>query len=159
MTRVQNDQPHTGINLISHAFDHIIGYVAMGRMSPPDQHIRFGQPVLRQTMFRLLQCGSFGMNSCVCVQRIRNAAMHAIGIKIGNNLICLFMDILAPDNNSDRHDMAPWIRIRSVSAITNARALSSPIINCEQKRRADEFGAQCRYSTRERPGRSILTET
>ena len=54
MRGMQQDQTHSGPDRLGHTLDHGILDLAMRGMTPPDQHVRFGQTVGGQAMFGFL---------------------------------------------------------------------------------------------------------
>ena len=110
MRRMQQDQTHAGPDRLGHTFDHGILDLAMGGMPPPDQHVRFGQTGSRQAMFGFLQSGRGGRNPLVGVQRIGNALVHPLGVNVCDDLVCLFVDVFAPDHCADDHAFPPDMR-------------------------------------------------
>ena len=100
---MQQDQTHARIHVICDPFDNLVRDVAMGCVTPPKQDIGVGQTCLGQAMFGLLQSRGRGIDS-IGPQASGNRLVHALGIDIGHNFVCLFVDVLAPHNCSNRHD-------------------------------------------------------
>jgi hypothetical protein len=54
-------------------------------------------------VFQLLQRGCLCGNAIVLGQGCCDAVMHAIGIDVGNQSICLLVNVLTPNKGSDHH--------------------------------------------------------
>jgi hypothetical protein len=84
--------------MVCDAFNNSIINIAVRGVGPPNQNIRFGQPLFRQSMLGLLQgCGC--RNDSIRNQNICNRTVHSLGIEVGNDLISLLVDVFTPNDN------------------------------------------------------------
>ena len=121
---MQEDHTHAGPDGLGHTLDHFILHVAMGGMAPPDQHIGFGELLGGHPMVRVLQGDSGGLDSVFLVQKFGNRAMHGLGVDLGNDAVLVFVDVLAPDGDTDRHGFS------CLAGETVALALSETLWMC-----------------------------
>ena len=102
MRRMQGHEAHSLPDMTRDPFDDLVGNLPMGGVSPPEKHVGFGQSLFEQAVFRLLQCRRLGSDIGFGVQGRRDAPMHAVRIDGAHDIAGLLVDVLAPDNRSDR---------------------------------------------------------
>ncbi len=100
---MQHDQAHALPDMLHDALDHDVIDLVMGGMAPPDQHVGFGQRRLGAAVLGLLQGRGLDRNIGVLLQQRRDLVVHAVRIVFGDNLVLLLVDVLAPDQGTDRH--------------------------------------------------------
>ena len=103
MTRVQHDKTHALEDAALDTIDDGVGHLAVGHVSPPDQDIRVFQPLLAQTVSRLVEPGRADGQLHIPAQERRDRLVHAVGIKSGNRGILFFVAKLAPDSDTEAH--------------------------------------------------------
>ncbi|MNC54867.1 hypothetical protein D3C75_1043640 [compost metagenome] len=91
----------------------------MGGMPPPQQHIRAGQPLLRQTVLQLIQSRRHNLQILLYAQSVRQRPMNSLGIYAPHLFACLLVPVFVPygNFNSLRHSLSPLIRINLAHAI------------------------------------------
>ena len=103
MAGVEDDQAHAGKHAFLDAGDHIVGYVVMAGMGPPDQHVGVGKAVGRQATVRVLEGRGGGLDAILFGQGGGDGVVQAVGID-GLDIIAGTLVIeLVPDDGTDWH--------------------------------------------------------
>ncbi len=100
MSRVHHQQPHAVPHALAHPRHDGVIYLVVRRVSPPEQHVRGIQHILREAVFRLLQRGGAD-HEIRRGQTFGKAAVDTAGIKLSDRRLLLFVNILVPDCDSD----------------------------------------------------------
>jgi hypothetical protein len=89
--------------MLNNTFDNLVGDIAMCRVPPPKQDIRFGKAFGWQAVLWLLQNRGRCRNFRVGIQGVGDTAVHTLRVQIRDNFIGLFMDVFAPDDSTNGH--------------------------------------------------------
>ena len=97
---MQNDQAHAFEDPFLNPLNDLVLHLGVRGVTPPDQNVCLQEARLRQTMFRFLQGGG----TCRQIagrETFRDAVVHSVRVDFSNGLRPLFMNIFAPDHDSD----------------------------------------------------------
>jgi len=101
--RMQHDQAESGQYVAMDAFDDFVGDLVVCRVTPPDQHIGRGKPLLGQPVLGVVEDD----RRDVCVRAevlfdpLPDGTVHSVRIALGDRRVGLLMPVLTPDDDGD----------------------------------------------------------
>lgn len=100
MTAVEDDESHAFEHAGVDAGDDVVSYLVMGGMPPPREDVGIAKDLLGETVIGFGQgCGSNGVDS-VASESLRESAMDAVWINLGDLGMLAFVDVFVPDRDA-----------------------------------------------------------
>ena len=106
---MEAQKPHAVQDALMDLVDDLVLHFAVGHVPPPGQHVRLGQHLVGQAVFRFVQRGRSGLDVRLGVQEIGDYRVHSVGVDLFARVQLLLVPSLIPDRHSNRvsHRFAP----------------------------------------------------
>ena len=98
---MQHDQAEPGQYMAMDAFDDLVGDLVVCRVTPPDQHVGRGKPLLGQTVLGVVKGDRRDLcaGTEVFFDSLPDGAVHAVRIALSDRWVGLLMPVFTPDDD------------------------------------------------------------
>src|SRR3712207_1428795 len=96
---VEHYKAHTGEHSLVHPLDYVVGYLLVGHVSPPEEHVRRVENLLCKAVLRLVEDGGPDLEAAISERR-RQSTVNAVGIDLRGLLVGSLVSVLIPDRDA-----------------------------------------------------------